>query len=272
MLDGFDGDTTVSYGTGFFYKLREQGRWLKLALEAGTLAKHWGESPRGVVWNWLKGPITSLPIISQLAEIRKVLKGRGGEDREENQDAELEEMLSNGVVRKAAPHVGNESESTPKTDFEHHRRQLDRAVMKRILDLWNQVAAASSVEIRYPFYDKRLVEFCLALPPEQKIRRGWDRFVMRRAMEGVLPPDVQWREDKGDLSLALDESLRAHERALLERLKDDLGGIDQFVSSDFLREAVTDYLDGETGSGSRGKGLFVWRALSLALWLQSQKI
>jgi asparagine synthase (glutamine-hydrolysing) len=273
MLDGFDGDTTVSYGKGFFYELREEGRLLRLALEAGILAKHWGESPRHVAWNWIKGPVASLPVVSQLMKIRRYLKGKDRKAPESPKDPIWKKMLSGEVAQKTAAHVRNNNGSAPKTDHEHHRRQLDRAVMKQILDLWNQVGAASSVDIRYPFYDKRLVEFCLALPPEQKIRWGWDRFVMRRAMEGVLPSAVQWREGKGDLSLALDDTLRAHERPMLERLmKDNLGGIDRFVSSDFLRDAVSSYLEGKTGSGSEGKGLFVWRALFLALWLHHRDI
>jgi asparagine synthase (glutamine-hydrolysing) len=271
MLDGFDGDTTVSHGKGFFFELREEGRLLRLALEAGILAKHWGESPRHVAWSWIKGPVASLPGISQLMKARKYLKGEDGETAETSEDAEWQKVLSEEVTQKAVPHVSKNNRSAPKTDHEHHRRQLDRVVMKQILDLWNQVGAASSAEIRYPFYDKRLVEFCLALPPEQKIRWGWDRFVMRKAMEGVLPSAVQWREGKGDLSLALDDTLIAHERPLLKRLtEDNLGDIDRFVSTDFLRDAVTSYLAGKTGSGSEGKGLFVWRALSLALWLRDK--
>ncbi|WP_263784458.1 asparagine synthase (glutamine-hydrolyzing) [Salinibacter grassmerensis] len=273
MLDGFDGDTTVSYGKGFFYELREEGRLLRLATEAALLANHWGESPRHVAWNWVKGSVVSLPVISQLMKVRQYLKGQSEDAPERHMGPAWQNMLSEETARKVAPHVSNDNGSAPKTDHEHHRAQLDQAVMKRILDLWNQVGAASSVETRYPFYDKRLVEFCLALPPEQKIRWGWDRFVMRRAMEGVLPSAVQWREDKGDLSLALDENLIAHERPLLNRLMDDdFGGVDRFVSSDHLREAVRNYLDGKTGSGHEGKGLFVWRALSLALWLRHRDL
>lgn len=48
----------------------------------------------------------------------------------------------------------------------------------------------------FPFYDKRIVEFCLGVPPEQFIAGGWKRSLIRRAMEGILPPVIQWRRDK----------------------------------------------------------------------------
>jgi len=49
-----------------------------------------------------------------------------------------------------------------------------------------KAALMFSVRPSYPFYDKRLVEFCLALPPEQKLRDGWSRFILRRASSHCL--------------------------------------------------------------------------------------
>ena len=41
------------------------------------------------------------------------------------------------------------------------------------------------------------MEFCLALPAEQKIQRGWTRLIMRRALSGILPAEVHWRSYRG---------------------------------------------------------------------------
>jgi asparagine synthase (glutamine-hydrolysing) len=64
--------------------------------------------------------------------------------------------------------------------------------------------------------DRRLAEFCLALPPEQKLRDGWTRYVMRRAVDDVLPPAVRERAWKHDPSRALFSKLvsRDAERAI----------------------------------------------------------
>ena len=42
------------------------------------------------------------------------------------------------------------------------------------------------------------MEFCLALPPEQKLHRGLNRMVMRRAMAGIVPEEILRRGDKVD--------------------------------------------------------------------------
>ena len=42
------------------------------------------------------------------------------------------------------------------------------------------------------------MEFCLALPPEQKLHKGLNRMVMRRAMAGIVPEEIMRRGDKVD--------------------------------------------------------------------------
>ncbi|MFO8234489.1 MAG: asparagine synthase-related protein, partial [Bacteroidales bacterium] len=36
----------------------------------------------------------------------------------------------------------------------------------------------------------------LALPAEIKRKYGWGRYILRKSMEGLLPPEIQWRNDK----------------------------------------------------------------------------
>lgn len=53
-----------------------------------------------------------------------------------------------------------------------------------------QLGAFYGVELRDPTMDKRIIEFCFAIPDNQFIRNGKDRFLIRRAMAGQMPPDV----------------------------------------------------------------------------------
>ena len=53
-----------------------------------------------------------------------------------------------------------------------------------------------SIETRLPFLDYRLVEFCISIPAAHKIHDGWTKYVLRRAMEDVLPSEIAWRRDK----------------------------------------------------------------------------
>jgi asparagine synthase (glutamine-hydrolysing) len=58
---------------------------------------------------------------------------------------------------------------------------------------YDRVAAACGIEPRDPFLDVRLLEFCLSLPPEQIHAEGWPKWLLRRAMGGMLPDPVRWK-------------------------------------------------------------------------------
>ena len=53
---------------------------------------------------------------------------------------------------------------------------------------------AHSVEARVPFLDHELAAFCASIPPHVKMRRLREKYVLRRAMEGVLPREIAWRK------------------------------------------------------------------------------
>lgn len=53
------------------------------------------------------------------------------------------------------------------------------------------------VETRFPFLDRRLVEFLMAIPLEQKLRPRETRSLLRRALLGTLPEAVRKRRTKG---------------------------------------------------------------------------
>ena len=55
---------------------------------------------------------------------------------------------------------------------------------------------AFGLESRVPFLDSELVEFVFNLPIEQKIKKGWTRYVYRNAMKGHMPELNRLRRSK----------------------------------------------------------------------------
>ena len=51
-----------------------------------------------------------------------------------------------------------------------------------------------------PLADKRVLEFCLAVPPGMNMHDGYPRYLVRGALNGLLPPRIQWRTDKTPFS------------------------------------------------------------------------
>ncbi len=88
--------------------------------------------------------------------------------------------------------------------------------------IWHAQGAAFGMEVRDPTADVRLLDFCLGVPDEQNVKDGGQRMLIRRAMEGILPPEVQWNTLRG--KQAADAAFRLRRNAgemeaILERLE-----------------------------------------------------
>ena len=147
----------------------------------------------------------------------------------------------------------------------HHHRLINRGVMPYTLEVLDKAAAAFSIEPRYPFWDHRLVEYCLALPPEQKIHRGWTRIVMRQALSGILPVEVQWRGSKSNLGPNFQHTLLAFEQERLDEvILKDPSPIEDYVDTAALRQAYARFVTQPTHDDT----IDVWKGVTLALWLR----
>jgi asparagine synthase (glutamine-hydrolysing) len=56
---------------------------------------------------------------------------------------------------------------------------------------------AHSLEVRVPFLDHELVEFCSEIPPSMKMRMHREKYILRRAMQELLPEEILWRKKRG---------------------------------------------------------------------------
>ncbi len=54
----------------------------------------------------------------------------------------------------------------------------------------------TTIPASQPLLDRRVLEFCLALPTDMNVHDGYPRYFVRGALDGVLPPRIQWRTDK----------------------------------------------------------------------------
>jgi len=156
-------------------------------------------------------------------------------------------------------------------------RVLNLPLYAHALDMADKATAAFGIEARYPFFDRRLIEFCLALPATQKLAGGWNRSVFRRAMEGVLPPEIQWRRDKGNLSSNFHRKLLDFNSSTLESIASGKmrGGaanlFSEYVDTTAMREALEQYRKAPAGPGGQ-HSIRLFMAANLALWLEQTNL
>lgn len=63
--------------------------------------------------------------------------------------------------------------------------------------LHSQSAAWNDLEMRDPTFDRKLVEFCLAVPDSIYVAGGKDRMLIRKSFDGKMPPEVLWNTMRG---------------------------------------------------------------------------
>jgi asparagine synthase (glutamine-hydrolysing) len=122
-----------------------------------------------------------------------------------------------------------------------------------------------SIETRLPFLDYRMVEFVFALPPEYRLRGTATKWILREALQDVLPGRVMARRDKMGYETPTDLWFRGKYR---DRVRELLLGPDarsqEYLWRPALEREMEDYFEGR-----REIGLQVWRWLHLELWLRT---
>ena len=204
VLDGGGGDVTLTSDNRIAALLRE-GRFRQAAAEAKAAQKFWNAPD------------------SAAARLRELSAGAWVAF------APLAIRAAWRRARLSAPLADLKPDYARRVDFPSRQRVADRHVSMRVRgdaarraqaighpnlasgrERYDQVAGSFGIESRDPFMDLRLIQFCLSLPPEQLQDNGWPKLILRRAIDGMVPGEIAWRQGKehlgGDFSLRLIET------------------------------------------------------------------
>lgn len=261
ILSGYDGDTTLHrHGPGFFVEYALKLHWIRLLKEVNAVSKVYDMPQSQLFWRSLIIPLISPP----LTKIRDFFNRKSYWEQESiiNQDFAHK---TNAYGRKKAL---NEKLSNLKSSKAHHYYNLSSGLLQEALEELDKLSAAFSIETRYPFFDKRLIEFSLALPPEQKLFDGWDRIILRRAMVNILPEKVQWRKEKSDLSPIFSRNMTLFEKNRINRMISvDSNLIREYIDINKIPK-ISDSLDEETIIDNP----FLWQTTNMIYWVKNKKI
>jgi asparagine synthase (glutamine-hydrolysing) len=270
MLDGFDGDSTISHGTNYLRELASSGKWLTLMEETTEYGKTWNISRQQVLkvqlkWAWQYGIAPKVaPAWKQFKSIYRNIRPLPAQLNNKIEGVPLNpDFITRMDLSSLEP-------KRPKTEKERHYKILTDDVLQHCLECTDRTAAAFSVEPRMPFCDRRLLEFCLALPSNQKLHHGWERIVMRRAMEGILPSEIQWRVGKANFAPGLERGLFTYERKRVEYVimqKPQL--IERYFDIDSLQDSYYRFIDRQATESDVNT---LHRAVSLGLSLEHTKL
>ena len=72
-----------------------------------------------------------------------------------------------------------------------------KTYLHELLMKQDQMSMAASIESRVPFHDHKLVELTARLPERLKLRGWTTKYILRRSMKDVLPPEILTRPKMG---------------------------------------------------------------------------
>lgn len=128
----------------------------------------------------------------------------------------------------------------------------------QILPFVDRLSMAHSIEVRCPFLDHRLVEFVDSLPGEFKIRGGVNKYILKKAVEGIIPPEVVNRPKEGFVQPIyswMHGALRQWTVELLESLPGEI------VNLRYVEPIKRAFLDGDTAMNAK-----IWNLACFSLW------
>lgn len=182
---------------------------------ASALHRYWRRFPRAVraTTLWLAQRLTR-PSYRKVSWDYKLLKFLGGHDydlerahyswRELFQDGEKRRIFTDDALAELDGY-------DPFATFREHFAAVEGAdFLDRLLYVdiktWLQddilvkvdrMSMASSVEVRSPYLDHRLVEFCAQLPRAAKMDLLRQKVILRQAMNGTIPTETLKRPKRG---------------------------------------------------------------------------
>jgi asparagine synthase (glutamine-hydrolysing) len=262
LLDGFDGDSTVSHGYGYLTELASSGNLFKLLQEARAAARmhHFQEQTTWeLLWNHVVTKLAPEPL-------RVIWRGVSRESSESNMPSIINEKNIE-YKDSSCDLYERDNYSPPKTERQRHYNQLRSPFIVLGLEIGDKIAARYEVEPRYPFCDKRLVEFCLSLPANQKIQGKYTRSIQRRGLSDIYPEKIRLRTSKTSLQPNFEHGLFHRDRDKFNQLIDDLPPkLEQVLDRNELTESLNRV---KKCNHTPKDTIILWRIATISQWLSS---
>ncbi|MGH9799946.1 MAG: asparagine synthase (glutamine-hydrolyzing) [Blastocatellia bacterium] len=129
-----------------------------------------------------------------------------------------------------------------------------------VLTKVDRASMAVSLEVRCPLLDHRLMELAARMPSSLKLRKREGKYIFKRAMSGLLPPEILNRRKQGFV-VPLAGWLRGDLRELAESLL-----FDSAANDGWLESATIAKLWQRHQSGLRDFSRPLWTVLMFRMW------
>lgn len=260
VLSGHGGDEVVSYGFGRLNELAKRGLWRLLWNEVSASSNLYGGSKYLIYYRYL----AHIEILKKgqkyLRRKRRIKEHRSPIDSDSlSKNLKNEIDLSRYNIRVAAQKIEHDERMI-------HDETLAGPLQATALEVFALCSEASGVTTEMPFFDRELVEFCLSLPSDWKLRASQSRYILREALKGKVPESIRLRQSKFDFGGNFKMGLLSDIPKLLELTDPKASSIDEYVNTKWLESLRNRIISGDRDLYIT-EAFFLWRVAILNLWL-----
>ena len=170
--------------------------------------------------------------------------------------------LDGGAPRRAVAAAG----ALPQRPFDAALALDTRlGLVDDMLHYFDRASMAHSLEVRVPFLDHNLVEYCATLPARMKVRRLTTKWLLKRVARDLLPEQIVEKRKIGFFSGAVDAWFAAQ----LDHVVADYLLAPNPAYADLLDRARVASLVATHAGGDRRHGRLLLAILMLEVWLSS---
>ncbi|WP_227394761.1 asparagine synthase-related protein [Jeotgalibacillus aurantiacus] len=176
LLSGGRGNHTVSWGNALSYyaDLLKKGHLIKLGMEVQHYHLMTGKGRKKIIQQIGRSAFSS----QKAAPAMEVLISDSLADK-----TKVEETLSQYPLMRHDFIVANNHEK--RQNYFRHLFYMGNAAVAGKLSL------KYGIWTRDPTNDLRIINYCLSIPQNQFVKKGMDRALIRRSMQGILPDEVR---------------------------------------------------------------------------------
>jgi len=129
-----------------------------------------------------------------------------------------------------------------------------------ILTKVDRASMAVSLEVRAPMLDHKFLELAAAIPSDLKLHRGTGKYILKKALEPVLPNEILYRSKQG-FAIPLDVWFRRELKEMARQiiLEEDDGILDKKFLSKIWDQHQKGYYD---------RSALLWSTLMFRKWRQ----
>jgi asparagine synthase (glutamine-hydrolysing) len=141
--------------------------------------------------------------------------------------------------------------------YSEFRLRLPELLLMRV----DKIGMSESLEARVPFLDHHLVEFTMDIPERWKVKRGEPKYLLKKAVEGLIPNDIIYRKKMG-FGAPMSQWLRSD---FGHAVRSSVLGSGLMRRGFFNVEYIEQLFDWHL-SGRADYGLYIWTLYNVTAW------